>query len=112
MDVWIENFTGAGYTSTAVSLIWMLALRFRRLNKWLAAVVRLIMGTMLMVVSGAAISFVVHSFELNAFAALVEDPLSGTAYFAETGLETTVFWFPVVLIGSILTLFRKRGAER
>lgn len=108
MSLWIDYFLSIGLLTTVIATVLMWFLRLFQLTRVIGALARLILGVLTMTIISAVIAASIFSLSGNVIQALFDNPIGGTAFFIEIGLETTIFWFPIVLIASLIGLFRKQ----
>lgn len=101
MELWASNFVWIALGTALVA--WFLVGQIWQTNSpiWKNASTTCFYAVVVLTAFGAAASLFAHLFSLGAvhvFHAVFSDLIGGSAYFLETGLETSALWIPAVLM--------------
>lgn len=114
MGVWAENFLWAGLIA-AFLCWWVTRLVWFDFKILLPRIVVALVATItLMHFVGGFLAFFFQWARTGneLFGAISQDLTGAIAYFRETGLETSIFWLPVMLLRIVLLAFERRPGRQ
>lgn len=107
MEIWRTNFIWIAVLLAVLCWFVTKFLWFEKLHFFLRLPIVLVGTVCVMTVLGAVAALMIHAGVFpNIFQSILKDPVGGLVFLAETGGETVVLWFPVMLIRTLLLIIK------